>query len=248
MTPEASLDSGLDVLSVRKLARRSVPRIAWQVFGSARHVHGRDIDYVHDARHVVVTSQAPFPVQVDGMRSAITAAWSGPRARGPLVGGLANPSPRNRCRLPRWIPHSHLERPAQRPHVRARRGTAAGCMARIRWTRTRVVQGIVGQRVLPQVRPRVAARHVATGFTFTIQDPVQLVPVDGCRRPGRGRVAPERGDPRVAASEAPSIGCTLLMSQHRSDRVRRASGRTRPPGTAVCAHPRAPPRSNRGAR
>jgi diacylglycerol kinase family enzyme len=66
MTPEASLEEGLDVLSVRKLARRSVPRIAWQVFGSARHVRGRDIDYVHDASHVVVTAEAPFPVQVDG--------------------------------------------------------------------------------------------------------------------------------------------------------------------------------------
>ncbi len=66
MTPEASLDAGLDVLSVRKLARRSVPRIAWQVFGSARHVHGRDIDYVHDASRVLVTSADPFPVQVDG--------------------------------------------------------------------------------------------------------------------------------------------------------------------------------------
>ncbi|MGZ5351886.1 MAG: diacylglycerol/lipid kinase family protein [Actinomycetota bacterium] len=66
MTPEASLDEGLDVLSVRKLRRRSVPRIAWQVFGSARHVHGRDIDYVHDASRVLVTSSRPFPVQVDG--------------------------------------------------------------------------------------------------------------------------------------------------------------------------------------
>jgi diacylglycerol kinase family enzyme len=66
MTPEASLDEGLDVLSVRKLNRRSLPRIAWQVFGSARHVHGRDIDYVHDASHVLVTSLTPFPVQVDG--------------------------------------------------------------------------------------------------------------------------------------------------------------------------------------
>jgi diacylglycerol kinase family enzyme len=66
MTPEASLETGLDVLSVRKLARRSVPRIAWQVFGSARHVHGRDIDYVHDASTVVVTSDREFPVQVDG--------------------------------------------------------------------------------------------------------------------------------------------------------------------------------------
>jgi diacylglycerol kinase family enzyme len=66
MTPEATLDGGLDVLSVRKLRRRSVPRIAWQVFGSARHVHGRDIDYVHDASRVLVTSARPFPVQVDG--------------------------------------------------------------------------------------------------------------------------------------------------------------------------------------
>jgi diacylglycerol kinase family enzyme len=66
MTPDASLDEGLDVLSVRKLNRRSVPRVAWQVFGSARHVHGRDIDYVHDASHVLVTSEEPFPVQVDG--------------------------------------------------------------------------------------------------------------------------------------------------------------------------------------
>jgi diacylglycerol kinase family enzyme len=66
MTPEASLDEGLDVLSVRKLKRRSLPRIAWQVFGSARHVHGRDIDYRHDASRVVVTSDEAFPVQVDG--------------------------------------------------------------------------------------------------------------------------------------------------------------------------------------
>ncbi|TMK13774.1 MAG: hypothetical protein E6G63_09680 [Actinobacteria bacterium] len=66
MTPDASLDSGLDVLSVRKLNRRNIPRIAWQVLGSARHVHGRDIDYVHDASQVVVTSSDPFPVQVDG--------------------------------------------------------------------------------------------------------------------------------------------------------------------------------------
>ena len=44
----------------------NIPRIAWQVLGSARHVHGRDIDYFHDASQVVVTSSDPFPVQVDG--------------------------------------------------------------------------------------------------------------------------------------------------------------------------------------
>ena len=36
------------------------------MFGSARHVQSKDIDYVHDAQHVLVTSAAPFPVQVDG--------------------------------------------------------------------------------------------------------------------------------------------------------------------------------------
>jgi diacylglycerol kinase family enzyme len=66
MTPDASLESGLDVLSVRKLPRRNVPRVAMQVFGSARHVQGRDIDYVHDASHVVISSEEKFPVQVDG--------------------------------------------------------------------------------------------------------------------------------------------------------------------------------------
>ena len=66
MTPQASLEAGLDVLSIRKLNRRSVPRIAWQVFGSARHVGGRDIDYVHDASKVLITAREPFPVQVDG--------------------------------------------------------------------------------------------------------------------------------------------------------------------------------------
>jgi diacylglycerol kinase family enzyme len=66
MTPQARLDGGLDVVSVRKLPRRAVPRVAWQVFGSARHVQHRDIDYVHDASHVLVNSEKPFPVQVDG--------------------------------------------------------------------------------------------------------------------------------------------------------------------------------------
>jgi diacylglycerol kinase family enzyme len=66
VTPEASLESGLDVLSARRLPRRRILRIAWQLFGSARHVKGRDIDYRHDASLVEVDSDAPFPVQVDG--------------------------------------------------------------------------------------------------------------------------------------------------------------------------------------
>lgn len=66
VTPEASLDSGLDVLSARRLPRRRVARIALQMFGSARHVKGRDIDYWHNASRVEVSSDRAFPVQVDG--------------------------------------------------------------------------------------------------------------------------------------------------------------------------------------
>ena len=66
ITPQASLGTGLDVLSLHKLNRRSVPRIALQLFGSARHVKGRDMSYVHDASHVSITSDTSFPVQVDG--------------------------------------------------------------------------------------------------------------------------------------------------------------------------------------
>jgi diacylglycerol kinase family enzyme len=66
VTPEASLEKGLDVLSARRLPRRRLLRIAWQVFGSARHVKGRDMDYAHDASRVVIESEQPFPVQVDG--------------------------------------------------------------------------------------------------------------------------------------------------------------------------------------
>jgi diacylglycerol kinase family enzyme len=66
VTPEASLESGLDVLSARRLPRRRVVRIALQMFGSARHVKGPDIDYWHNASRVAVSSDEPFPVQVDG--------------------------------------------------------------------------------------------------------------------------------------------------------------------------------------
>ncbi|HEX9121987.1 MAG TPA: diacylglycerol kinase family protein [Actinomycetota bacterium] len=66
VTPQASLESGLDVLSARRLPRRRVVRIALQMFGSARHVRGRDMDYMHDASRIEVASERAFPVQVDG--------------------------------------------------------------------------------------------------------------------------------------------------------------------------------------
>ena len=65
LTPRASLDTGLDVMTVRHLNRRSAPRVVRQVF-SGRLVDRKDVDYVHDASSVEIVGREPFPVQVDG--------------------------------------------------------------------------------------------------------------------------------------------------------------------------------------
>lgn len=65
LTPRASLDTGLDVTTVRRLRRRSAPRIVRQVF-SGGLVDRKDVDYVHDASAVEIVGRSAFPVQVDG--------------------------------------------------------------------------------------------------------------------------------------------------------------------------------------
>ncbi|MBI4261117.1 MAG: diacylglycerol kinase family lipid kinase [Actinobacteria bacterium] len=66
LTPDAEAAEGLDVLSARKLTRRGLPRLVWQVFVTASHTKAKHIDYLHDASHVEIEGTAPFPVQVDG--------------------------------------------------------------------------------------------------------------------------------------------------------------------------------------
>jgi diacylglycerol kinase family enzyme len=67
VTPQATLEGGLDVLTARKLARRSALRLIVQLFGTGKHVKRRDMDYVHDASLVEIDGSGdPFPLQVDG--------------------------------------------------------------------------------------------------------------------------------------------------------------------------------------
>ncbi|MEX0755158.1 MAG: diacylglycerol kinase family protein [Actinomycetota bacterium] len=66
VTPDASLETGLDVLAIRRLPLRRIAAVGWQILGSARHVQGKDIEYVHDASSVQIVAEEPFPVQVDG--------------------------------------------------------------------------------------------------------------------------------------------------------------------------------------
>jgi diacylglycerol kinase family enzyme/molybdopterin converting factor small subunit len=66
ITPEATMDGGLEVLTVRDLTRRSLPRLAYQVLVSGAVPKRKNVEYAHDARSVEITSGTPFPVQVDG--------------------------------------------------------------------------------------------------------------------------------------------------------------------------------------
>lgn len=65
-TPGASIHGGLDVLSARRISRKGVPRLAWQLFVTAAHTRSRHMDYHHDVEALEVTGRRPFPVQVDG--------------------------------------------------------------------------------------------------------------------------------------------------------------------------------------
>jgi diacylglycerol kinase family enzyme len=64
--PEATLDGGLDVFSLRKIRLGTVPRIAWSLFVSRSHVRWRTARYDHDVESATLRADRPLPVQVDG--------------------------------------------------------------------------------------------------------------------------------------------------------------------------------------
>src|SRR5205823_1029778 len=56
VTPQATMEGGLEVLTVKRLRRLSLARIAWQVLVSGSVIKRRNVDYVHDARAVEASS------------------------------------------------------------------------------------------------------------------------------------------------------------------------------------------------
>ncbi|HYI45535.1 MAG TPA: diacylglycerol kinase family protein, partial [Actinomycetota bacterium] len=64
--PQATLDSGLDVLALTKIRTPTIPRIAWAVFVSRSHTQWRNSRYFHDVPGVNLRSVEELPVQVDG--------------------------------------------------------------------------------------------------------------------------------------------------------------------------------------
>jgi diacylglycerol kinase family enzyme len=66
LTPQAAMEGGLEVLTVKRLTRRSVPRLAWQVLVSGGVIKRRNVEYAHDVTSVQVDGTRPFPIQLDG--------------------------------------------------------------------------------------------------------------------------------------------------------------------------------------
>ncbi|MET0729033.1 MAG: diacylglycerol kinase family protein [Acidimicrobiales bacterium] len=67
LAPEATLERGLAMLTLRTLAFGRTMGIIGSALGSGRHLrHSRWTDYRHDLTSVTVTGHGPFPYQVDG--------------------------------------------------------------------------------------------------------------------------------------------------------------------------------------
>lgn len=64
--PQARLDGGLDIYGLEKVTSQYVPRIAWALLVSRRHVRWKKGSYHHDVRSIDLVADRPLPFQVDG--------------------------------------------------------------------------------------------------------------------------------------------------------------------------------------
>lgn len=66
VTPDASFEHGLDLLSVRPVGTANVLRILVGAFAEGRHVRSRHCDYWRDLPGFTLTATRPQPLMVDG--------------------------------------------------------------------------------------------------------------------------------------------------------------------------------------
>ena len=64
--PEAALEKGLDLLTMRSIHATTIPRVIWSIFVSRTHTKWRNSRYWHDLESFTWTAPEPLPVQVDG--------------------------------------------------------------------------------------------------------------------------------------------------------------------------------------
>ncbi|HEX9889464.1 MAG TPA: diacylglycerol kinase family protein [Nitriliruptorales bacterium] len=66
VTPQASYDTGLDLVGVRPVSTAGILAIALRVFTTAGHVRDRNVDHWHDLSGLTLHSPHPQPLMVDG--------------------------------------------------------------------------------------------------------------------------------------------------------------------------------------
>ena len=64
--PEAALEKGLDLLSMRSIHATTIPRVIWSIFVSRSHTRWRNSRYWHDLDSFSWSAPEALPVQVDG--------------------------------------------------------------------------------------------------------------------------------------------------------------------------------------
>lgn len=67
LTPDAKLESGLDLFAMREFPMTYIPRLAWSIFRSNSHTGSKHSIHLNDIRSLSLSSSAEtFPVQLDG--------------------------------------------------------------------------------------------------------------------------------------------------------------------------------------
>jgi diacylglycerol kinase family enzyme len=64
--PQATFETGLDLLTVADAGTIDLARIAWRTFGKGNHLDLDGVTYYHDLPRFTVSSARPLPVMVDG--------------------------------------------------------------------------------------------------------------------------------------------------------------------------------------
>jgi diacylglycerol kinase family enzyme len=66
VAPRARFELGLDLVALRSLRARVLPRVAWWVLAGRGQERSHHVLYVHDADELRIVCDAPLPLQVDG--------------------------------------------------------------------------------------------------------------------------------------------------------------------------------------
>ncbi|MBD0330786.1 MAG: hypothetical protein ICV64_11880 [Thermoleophilia bacterium] len=66
VAPEARFERGLDLVAPRELRARSLPRFSWYALTGRGQASAPDVAYGHDLDRIVVHTETPVPLQVDG--------------------------------------------------------------------------------------------------------------------------------------------------------------------------------------